>query len=205
MGEASLYKTLHSYLAKWQENSCESRNSGDWQVLGTCTRCIHLVAWALAHWGAKFVQPSGRTGTKEVIYGVPQRRWCKTCRIRQHDAVRNKRLRRAARLACPHCWQVTPGSVLWKVISSCSIYIGPLVQWRQQSLHPCSLKTTSGSVLLQLFWTTALSCPTESPPKYVLCAVQVWLDFTTAKWSQLVGETALGKAAPWWGCTTATE
>ena len=66
------------------------------------------------------MQPSGRTGTKEVIYGVPQRRWCKTCRTRQHDAVRNKKLRRAARLACPHCWQVTPGSVLWKVISSCS-------------------------------------------------------------------------------------
>ena len=86
-----------------------------------------------------------------------------------------------------------------------SLYVGPLVQWWQQSLHPCSLKTTSGSVLLQLFWTTALSCPTEYPPKYVLCAVQVWLDFTTAKWSQLVGETALGKAAPWWGCTTATE
>ena len=78
--------------------------------------CFHIVFKCFLTYniyiGAKFVQPSGRTGTKEVIYGVPQRRWCKTCRTRQHDAVRNKKLRRAARLACPHCWQVTPGSVL---------------------------------------------------------------------------------------------
>ena len=86
--------------------------------------CFHIVFKCFLTYniyiGAKFVQPSGRTGTKEVIYGVPQRRWCKTCRTRQHDAVRHKKLRRAARLACPRCWQVTPGSVLWKVISSCS-------------------------------------------------------------------------------------
>ena len=60
-------------------------------------------------------------------------------------------------------------------VSSClALYPTFFVQWRQQSLHPCSSKMTSGSVLLELFRTTGLLFPIHYPQlNYVLCAAQV--------------------------------